>query len=44
MKSRDSVLRLRRFQADEKRRQVAQLDMMIAEFKRMVEDPLSLML
>jgi flagellar FliJ protein len=38
MKSRDSLIRLKRFQADEKRRQVAQLDMMIAEFKRMVAD------
>ncbi|MDR3375977.1 MAG: flagellar export protein FliJ [Ancalomicrobiaceae bacterium] len=38
MKSRDSLIRLKRFQADEKRRQVAQLDMMIAEFQRMVTD------
>ena len=38
MKSRDSLIRLKRFQVDEKRRQVAQLDMMIADFNRMVKD------
>lgn len=38
MKSRDSVLRLRRFQADEKRRRVAQIETMIAEFERMARD------
>jgi flagellar export protein FliJ len=35
MKSRESVVRLKRFQVEEKRRQVAQIDMMIAEFNRM---------
>jgi flagellar FliJ protein len=35
MKSRDSVVRLKRFQVDEKRRQVAQIDGMVAEFVRM---------
>jgi flagellar export protein FliJ len=35
MKSRESVVRLKRFQVDEKRRQVEQIDMMIAEFERM---------
>ncbi len=38
MKSRDSLIRLKRFQSDEKRRQVTQLEMMIAEFMRMVGD------
>jgi len=38
MKSRDSVLRLRRFQADEKRRRVTQIESMIAEFERMARD------
>lgn len=38
MKSRDSVLRLRRFQADEKRRRVSQIESMIAEFERMARD------
>ncbi|WP_407050085.1 flagellar export protein FliJ [Methyloraptor flagellatus] len=38
MKSRDSLIRLKRFQVDEKRRQVNQLEMMIAEFTRMVGD------
>ena len=35
MKSRESVVRLKRFQVEEKRRQVAQIDMMVAEFNRM---------
>lgn len=35
MKSRDSVVRLKRFQVEEKRRQVAQIDGMVAEFGRM---------
>ena len=35
MKSRDSVVRLKRFQVEEKRRQVAQIDGMVAEFVRM---------
>lgn len=38
MKSRDSLIRLKRFQVDEKRRQVAQIEMMIADFNRMVSD------
>ena len=35
MKSRDTLLRLKRFQVDEHRRQVAQIEAMIAEFERM---------
>jgi flagellar export protein FliJ len=38
MKPRDTLLRLKRFQVDEKRRRVAQIEMMIAEFDRMAED------
>jgi flagellar export protein FliJ len=38
MKSRDSLIRLKRFQSDEKRRQVTQLEMMISEFMRMIGD------
>ncbi len=38
MKSRETLIRLKRFQVDEKRRQVAQLDAMIAEFERMSAD------
>ena len=38
MKSRDALLRLKRFQADERRRRVAQIEMMIAEFSRMAGD------
>lgn len=38
MKSRDSLIRLKRFQVDEKRRQVSQIEMMIADFNRMVSD------
>ncbi len=38
MKSRDTLLRLKRFQADEKRRRVKQLELMIAEFNRMAGD------
>jgi len=38
MKSRDTLVRLKRFQVDEKRRRVAQLQMMIAEFTRMAND------
>ena len=38
MKSRDTLIRLKRFQADEKRRRVTQLEMMIAEFNRMAGD------
>lgn len=35
MKSRDTLVRLKRFQAEEKRRRVIQLNTMIAEFTRM---------
>ena len=38
MKSRDSLIRLKRFHADEKQRQVAQMEMMIAEFERMAKE------
>ncbi|PSJ53667.1 flagellar export protein FliJ [Pseudaminobacter soli (ex Li et al. 2025)] len=35
MKSRENLVRLKQFQVSEKRRQLMQLDMMIAEFDRM---------
>ena len=35
---RDSQLRLKRFQVDEKRRRVAQIEVMVAEFLRMAGD------
>jgi len=38
MKSRETVLRLKRFQVDEKRRRVAQIELMIAEFERIAGD------
>ncbi len=38
MKSRDSLLRLKRFQVDEKRRRVVQIEAMIAEFLRMANE------
>jgi len=38
MKSRESVLRLKRFQVQEKARQVSQIDTMVAEFDRMAAD------
>ncbi len=38
MKSRDSLVRLKLFQVNEKRRQVLQLDMMLADFERMAGD------
>jgi flagellar export protein FliJ len=38
MKSRENLVRLKRFQVNEKRRQMAQLDMMIAEFDRMASE------
>ncbi|MDB5543239.1 MAG: flagellar export protein FliJ [Hyphomicrobiales bacterium] len=38
MKSRDTLVRLKRFQAEEKRRRVTQIDAMIAEFSRMATD------
>lgn len=38
MKSRETLVRLKRFQVDEKRRRVTQIEMMIAEFQRMAEE------
>jgi flagellar export protein FliJ len=38
MKSRDTLIRLRKFQVDEKRRKVAQIEGMVAEFERMATD------
>src|SRR5208283_5787509 len=38
MKSRDTLIRLKRFQADEKRRRVRQIEAMVAEFTRMAGD------
>lgn len=38
MKSRDGVVRLKRFQVDETRRRVTQIETMIAEFERMAKD------
>ena len=38
MKSRETLLRLKRFQVDEKRRRVNQIETMIAEFHRMAGD------
>jgi len=38
MKSRETLIRLKRFQVDEKRRKVAQIETMIAEFDRMAGD------
>jgi flagellar protein FliJ len=38
MKSRETVVRLKKFQVDEKRRKVAQIETMIAEFDRMAGD------
>jgi flagellar protein FliJ len=35
MKTRNSLVRLKRFQVEEKRRQASQIEMMIAEFERM---------
>jgi hypothetical protein len=35
MKSRDTLVRLKQFQVDDKRRRIAQLQTMIAEFTRM---------
>ena len=35
MKSRENLVRLKQFQVNDKRRQLLQLDMMIAEFERM---------
>jgi flagellar export protein FliJ len=38
MKSRETLIRLKKFQVDEKRRKVAQIEAMIAEFDRMSVD------
>jgi flagellar export protein FliJ len=38
MKSRDGLIRLKRFHVEEKRRQVAQIEAMIAEFERMAKE------
>jgi flagellar export protein FliJ len=38
MKSRETLIRLKKFQVDERRRKVAQIEAMIAEFDRMVGD------
>ena len=38
MKSRENLLRLKHFQVEDKTRQLAQIDMMIAEFEKMYGD------
>lgn len=38
MRSKDTLLRLQRFRYDERRRQVAEIEMMIAEFQRKHDD------
>jgi flagellar protein FliJ len=38
MKSRETLIRLKKFQVDEKRRRVAQIEGMIAEFERIATD------
>ncbi len=38
MKSRDTLVRLHRFQVDEKRRQIAEIEAMIADFRRMEQE------
>ena len=38
MKSRDTLIRLKRFQVEEKRRRVRQIETMVAEFTRMTAD------
>ena len=38
MKSRDTLVRLKRFQVEEKRRRLAQIEMMMADFSRMAAD------
>src|SRR6478735_7064610 len=38
MKSRDTLIRLKKFQVDEKHRKVMQIEVMIAEFERMAGD------
>lgn len=41
MKSRENLLRLKHFQVQEKTRQLAQIDMMLADFERMKADLLA---
>lgn len=38
MKSRESLIRLKKFQVDEKRRQVGQIELMVTEFETMIRD------
>jgi flagellar protein FliJ len=38
MKSRETLIRLKKFQVDEKRRKVAQIEAMIAEFERIAAE------
>ena len=38
MKTRENLVRLKQFQVNDKRRQLLQLDMMIAEFERMASE------
>jgi flagellar export protein FliJ len=38
MKSRNTLIRLKKFQLDERRRKVAQIEAMIADFQRMAND------
>jgi flagellar protein FliJ len=38
MKSRETMIRLKKFQVDDKRRRVAQIEGMIADFERMASD------
>jgi flagellar FliJ protein len=38
MKSRDTIIRLKKFQVDEKRRRVRQIEFMTTEFNRMIGD------
>ncbi len=38
MKSRESLIRLKRFQVEEKRRRLSQIETMIADFERMAGD------
>lgn len=38
MKSREGVIRLKRFKVEEKRRQLAQIETMIAEFEKMANE------
>ncbi len=38
MKSRESLIKLHRFQVDEKRRQVAEIEAMVADFSRKADD------